>query len=689
MAAMKKRILVVDDSQFLTSILSSTLAGAGFDVSTADDVREAVGSLRAEGIPDLILMDLNLPDLKGDQACAAIRRAPACSMVPIVLISGVSEAALQEATQRAGANGWIKKPFSPSSILRWIRDNAGLLEIMEAHRSAPPGQVPASVPPTPQPTAPASAGSVAPPEPAGPGVGLGQDLASSPPARPGSEAPEGPAAAAPAAQPAATPAAQPAATPVAAAPPAAPPAAAETAPAAAPEAFVSEFRPPPSERPPNPDSGEPEPEDPLNSAIDGLEDDPFASFAPPPPEGGAPAEPAAASPAAASVPPMSQPAGPGAASSIPPMSQPAGPSASAPPAPAEDAGLSDLDVLPDIDDPDLVPVSPLATAAAPPPSAEPVGVPGDHEGIAIDGGILVVEDSGFLRSVLRDTLDAAGYHCALVGTMAEGTALLKKIQPGLIILDVNLPDMQGDEACAVLKNIPACASIPMVLMTSGSEEALQTKAEAAGADGYLRKPFTPETLLKWFEDQTWVSTAPEPEAPEVDGRVVDPDRVRAVLTAQLSSQDPATRAQAAYSCGEHALTETAPKLRGMLRDGDAGVVADVLWALGQMRDISALPEIQKLLNEAEGPGVDTNVRMRAVEALGKMGDPGAVRTIALCLAEGRPRDERIVAIQALADLGDTSVQGDLQRVMFEDESEITALAREALAKIQERSTPPA
>ena len=73
----RKRILIVDDSQFLVSIIATTLKGAGFDVSSAGDVREAVLSLKQEGIPDLLVLDLNLPDMQGDQACGAIRRAPA------------------------------------------------------------------------------------------------------------------------------------------------------------------------------------------------------------------------------------------------------------------------------------------------------------------------------------------------------------------------------------------------------------------------------------------------------------------------------------------------------------------------------------------------------------------------------------------------------------------------------------
>ena len=75
---MKKRILVVDDSQFLVTILASTLRNAGFIVDEASDVKEAVATLKTEGPPDLLIMDLNLPDMRGDEAVVALRKVPAC-----------------------------------------------------------------------------------------------------------------------------------------------------------------------------------------------------------------------------------------------------------------------------------------------------------------------------------------------------------------------------------------------------------------------------------------------------------------------------------------------------------------------------------------------------------------------------------------------------------------------------------
>lgn len=512
----RKRILVVDDSQFLASILSTTLQGAGYDCTLAHTVKAAVKSLKDDGVPDLVVMDINLPDMMGDAACAAIRRIPACAKLPVVFISGGLDEALQATVDKVGANGYLRKPFSPSSILRWIRDNAHLLEVMEKLRVAP------------------------------------------------------------------------------------------------------------GSRPPKPGS-------------------------------------------------------------LPPPAPPGGAAAAGAPAPAKAV---------------------------------------EFEGRPMDGGVLVIDDSSFLRSVLRETLEGAGYPAALTGSMGAGISMLKAFKPGLILLDINLPDMAGDEACVILKSVPDCKHIPVILMSSATDEVLKAKTVAARANGYLRKPFTPATVLEWLKTQKWVrplgseleiepdaftmpsasrskapaapSRPPAPSAPKpASASKPPPPRAGAgtgslseVLLTQLGNADPEIRAQAAYSLGEAKNKEALPQLRAMLRDEDPQVVADVLWALAEMHDVAAVADIANLLRSDRPVAQDLNLRMRAVESLGRLGDKQAIKAIALCLGEDRPKDERLMALKALADLGDEGVREDLQRVLFEDESEVTAFARETLARINSRTAPP-
>jgi CheY-like chemotaxis protein len=352
------------------------------------------------------------------------------------------------------------------------------------------------------------------------------------------------------------------------------------------------------------------------------------------------------------------------------------------------------------------------------------------EGNASEDCILVIDDSSFLRSVLKDTLEGAGYQVALVGDWRGAAGVLKTVRPRLVLLDIGLPDVQGDDACAVLKHGGRNQDLPVYLMSSGTDAALKAKAEASGADGYLRKPFTPVHILGWLRDNHCppnqesaeakpsllervtqpedldpgieppeailaAKVAPSPAAPpSLPGEPSLPppgqarDEAIKILELQLLNPDPALQAQAAYLLGQAQHKSALARIRVLLRSDNAGVVSDSLFAIGEMKDVKAIGEIEKLLKDSEKAVFqDLNVRLRAVEALGKIGDPRAFKTIALCMEGDRPKDERIVAIQALADLGDESVQSDLQRLMFEDDEVIQQCALKALDQIRGRTDP--
>ncbi len=111
------RILVVDDDEQLSSILKFTLRREGLDVLTARDGQEALDLWRAEQ-PDLVLLDMNLPKLNGQQVLHTIR---AESKTPVIMLTVRSEEEDMVGALDLGADDYIAKPFSPRTLVARIR----------------------------------------------------------------------------------------------------------------------------------------------------------------------------------------------------------------------------------------------------------------------------------------------------------------------------------------------------------------------------------------------------------------------------------------------------------------------------------------------------------------------------------------------------------------------------------------
>src|SRR5476649_1021244 len=109
--------------------------------------------------------------------------------------------------------------------------------------------------------------------------------------------------------------------------------------------------------------------------------------------------------------------------------------------------------------------------------------------------ILVVDDEPEAVELVEFNLKQAGY---LVNTAADGAEALKKAHaqpPDLIVLDVMLPEMDGFEACKVLRLDPVTAKVPIVMLTAKASEIDRVLGLELGADDYLTKPFSPRELL--------------------------------------------------------------------------------------------------------------------------------------------------------------------------------------------------
>jgi two-component system cell cycle response regulator DivK len=109
--------------------------------------------------------------------------------------------------------------------------------------------------------------------------------------------------------------------------------------------------------------------------------------------------------------------------------------------------------------------------------------------------ILVVEDQVDNRQILRDLLGNAGYDLVEAENGQEALAAVARQRPDLILMDIQLPVMDGYEATRRLKSDPGTKSIPIIVVTSYALSGDETKARAAGCDDYVTKPFSPRQLL--------------------------------------------------------------------------------------------------------------------------------------------------------------------------------------------------
>lgn len=110
--------------------------------------------------------------------------------------------------------------------------------------------------------------------------------------------------------------------------------------------------------------------------------------------------------------------------------------------------------------------------------------------------ILIVEDNPLNRELVVDLLEAAGY---TVLEAEEGVDLLERVKagrPALILLDLQLPGLDGVTLARQLKADPATREIPVLAMTAYARVEDQERAMAAGCDGYLRKPIDTQALLQ-------------------------------------------------------------------------------------------------------------------------------------------------------------------------------------------------
>ena len=109
--------------------------------------------------------------------------------------------------------------------------------------------------------------------------------------------------------------------------------------------------------------------------------------------------------------------------------------------------------------------------------------------------ILVVEDQEDNRQIIRDLLSATDYEIMEAESGEEALEAVAKQRPDLILMDIQLPGIDGYEATRLIKADPALRSIPIFAVTSYALSGDEAKSRAAGCDGYLAKPFSLQQVL--------------------------------------------------------------------------------------------------------------------------------------------------------------------------------------------------
>jgi len=116
-----RKILCVDDSTPDLINLEKIILGAGLLAITANSGKAALAKAKND-LPDLILMDVNMPDMDGYAVMRELKKDPALKSIPVVLITSKSQKADKMWAQMQGASGYVTKPYTSEQVLEQIRD---------------------------------------------------------------------------------------------------------------------------------------------------------------------------------------------------------------------------------------------------------------------------------------------------------------------------------------------------------------------------------------------------------------------------------------------------------------------------------------------------------------------------------------------------------------------------------------
>src|SRR6185503_3999353 len=152
---MGKKILLADDSITIQKVIELTFSDEDFEVVTVGNGRLAIERVQ-DVRPDIVLCDIIMPEKDGYEVCDFVKKHPALSQIPVLLLTGAFEPFDQDRAARVGSDGFLAKPFEPQTLIAKVKE---LLNQAAARSGARPAAAaaPAAAPaPAPKPPAPPS-----------------------------------------------------------------------------------------------------------------------------------------------------------------------------------------------------------------------------------------------------------------------------------------------------------------------------------------------------------------------------------------------------------------------------------------------------------------------------------------------------------------------------------------------------
>ena len=115
------------------------------------------------------------------------------------------------------------------------------------------------------------------------------------------------------------------------------------------------------------------------------------------------------------------------------------------------------------------------------------------------GTVLYIEDNRDNRNLVRRVLAVEGFNVAEAESAKQALNWLENSRPDLILMDINMPDVDGYALTARIKSMPRFASVPIIAMTANVMRGDRERSLQAGCDGYIQKPIDIDTLAQQLE----------------------------------------------------------------------------------------------------------------------------------------------------------------------------------------------
>ncbi len=120
----RKKVLIVDDERLTRAVLQRNIILAGYDVMVASNGQEAIEKIR-EAAPDLIVVDLVMPDMNGFEMCRRIRNNEQTMKTPVIVVSALQSQTDIEEAKASGADVYLTKPIKPEDFIKHVKKYLG------------------------------------------------------------------------------------------------------------------------------------------------------------------------------------------------------------------------------------------------------------------------------------------------------------------------------------------------------------------------------------------------------------------------------------------------------------------------------------------------------------------------------------------------------------------------------------